>query len=347
MKLVYICYVFVFFVLVFFIVQIQFLFNHQHLRYNTTKSTSPTNSEQIQNNSYKDALFDLSKFKYDGICGEVFKFPKNSKRDLWLSAVSFNSPSSWFAVRDDAVRAFTLLNYSIPNADKVVIFLSETAPDDFVSTLNRFDITVVASPIPKVIHSMHPVNARFILEDEFLSKNTNKYDRVFLSDFSDVFVFSDAFATFGTDELIFAVECDSYKNYCRTFSDPNNFKWMADSFGIETARQYAENMTLISNAGVILGGIQKVNEYLKVLVSNFNKNKLSHWGHDQAVHNFIITSGIFNKKKYTLDYCTQRLCFIDSRGSAYDSIEKTLASKTSGCAPVIRHKVFTTHKIPL
>ena len=294
---------------------------------------------------YKNEMFDLSQFNYSGVCAELFQHQRNNKRDLILYAVGFDNEEIWLKMRDTSRQILGMSQAVIPNARRVLLLLSDEPTENFREEMLSFGIEVI-KPTQQLPNATAVVQ-RLFAEKLFLEENKESIDRVVIADFRDVLFFNDIFATFTRDDLMLLMEClalNSHKR-CVTLAEKTNFGWMKEGFGNETATQFKEHKETLMNAGLFLGGIEKVIELLSIQIANLNTEKLMLWGQDQATLNYIHLTGQLNHLNFTREYCTQRMCFAEKFTGAYDSERKSVISLPTGCSPIVRHKlVFKTNQ---
>ncbi|ELP88652.1 hypothetical protein EIN_514500 [Entamoeba invadens IP1] len=269
----------------------------------TFKFTQPT---------YTNKVINMSNFNYDGKCREIFKYHANNKRDLFI-AVGFSGYKNkyWLNNKKEITTIMALANDSFPNAKRLVLLLPGEENKDFENITKSYD-------------------------------NQEKYDRIVIADHRDVFIFADTFQTFSSDNLIFEAECGVKNLKCLDFKQKHLHRWMKETYGINVADQYKNNSSLNLNVGLMLGGTDRIINYLNLMVDNLNNTKWQIWGHDQTVHNMVYYSYYYQKENVTLELCTQRNCF-GGFDLEYDAEKKMLRNITSHCSPVLKHKV--DHKV--
>ncbi|ELP91153.1 hypothetical protein EIN_480620 [Entamoeba invadens IP1] len=315
--------------------------------------------------TYSDQILDTTHFNYNGACSKVFKYLPNNKRDLWLSAIGINSQKYYEQIMKDVPLVFGLSNSSIPNADKVLLFLPGYNYTELSTMAQSYGFQTVEIDLPN-IKKCQDASKRFFAFKEYLEDKLQLYDRVLISDFRDVYIFADFFATFSAQDLVFTPECSYDHEECVTLNQVDVKNWMANGYGKDMAETYAKNNSLLMNVGTIFGGTKKVFNYITLMTENLSPEKYKDWGYDQAVHNVIFYTYYFNKnyiyyndtnqiefgedngreediidmKKYQLDRCSQRFCFREKNTCIYDKQKKIVFTKNTMCAPVLRHKIL-------
>ncbi|ELP88604.1 hypothetical protein EIN_196060 [Entamoeba invadens IP1] len=175
---------------------------------------------------------------------------------------------------------------------------------------------------------------------EWLYPRRHLYDRVFISDLRDIFIFGDIFATFSQNDFIVQIECLNNNTNCFTFKRKTDYTWMYKTIGKEVADSYRKNSSKISNMGTILGGTDKVLNYLQTFIENTDFEKWKIWGYDQSLHNWLIYTRKLDYLNPVFESCTQRMCYEERATFVYNNITKMVYNKNTKCSPVVRHKIF-------
>ncbi|ELP87809.1 hypothetical protein EIN_273360 [Entamoeba invadens IP1] len=289
--------------------------------------------------TYTDHLLNTSNFHYSGACRQIFRYKQSTSRDLWLTAFSFDTTQKWLSIKSQAERAFSIAKSGIPNASKHVLLL--TPPnDDFMNTMKLFNVSV--DVVDYGLEKTNGAVMRFFAARNWITEHRKEYDRIIFSDFKDVFIFADAFKTFSNDDFVVLMECWAFNNTdsCWKLDDKTNRRWITDTFGEAVGDAYANNKTLLSNAGIVFGGTEKVLKYFEIVTHNMKREKYGLWGHDQAVHNYVLNTLQLDSLNLTKDYCTQRVCFGEAWSTIWDPQTGAIFTKETGCSPVIRHKIW-------
>ncbi|ELP94536.1 hypothetical protein EIN_116470 [Entamoeba invadens IP1] len=306
--------------------------------------------------NYHNQIISTTHFNYSGVCSNVFKYQPNNKRDLWLTAVGVTSDSYYKKIMKDVPLVLGLAHSSIPHADKVIILFKGYNYSELITLAHKNGFKTLEVDM-SYIKKCQDASKRFFAFKEYIQNNTEKYDRVLISDFRDVFIFADFFATFSSNDLFFTPECTYGGKSCVTLNEWSNKIWMRKGFGQKVSDGYVKNSSLLINVGTTFGGTEQVLNYVKLMTETMKPERYSEWGHDQAVHNYIFYTHYFNQrynfyienlkektienthKNYILDRCSQRFCFKEIGTIVYDSQKKTLFTKETRCAPVLRHKI--------
>jgi hypothetical protein len=131
------------------------------------------------------------------------------------------------------------------------------------------------------------VTLRFLLYQDILSRF--RCEKVLLTDVTDVYFQADPFAYVTSDEVQFFLEDHELS---KIGNDRDiNIRWLKNVYG--EARAEALRGRVSSCAGTILGSADAMRRYLDVFEEQLRKGRgLSGWGDDQAIHNFILYSGL-------------------------------------------------------
>lgn len=137
--------------------------------------------------------------------------------------------------------------------------------------------------------------ARFVRYYELLKESSVRYDRILLTDVSDVLFQAHPFAGAPEDPLLFFME-DSRATIGRC---PSNSLWVRQIFGERALAELANEP--ISCAGTTMGTHDAILKYVHALIGHANPEKMMHltqWrGHDQGIHNFLLHHGIFSNAR--------------------------------------------------
>ncbi|ELP92500.1 hypothetical protein EIN_324180, partial [Entamoeba invadens IP1] len=249
---------------------------------------------KFQQSTFHNSFIDLRNFNYNGVCKDVYKYTANNERDLWLTSYAYENYKSFLNANVTTPFVLDLLNSSIPHATKVFLLLSDPPYNTFASEMKtKYNISVIQFDVTldNKTNKGNAATRRMLAWKEWLAPRRHLYDRVFISDLRDIYVFGDLFATFSTDDLVLQMECLDTKNKCTKFLNGTfNYKWMIKSFDLKTAIDFSKNGSIVSNVGATFGGTEKIYEYLTVMANNINMTKWDVWGYDQCLHNSVIYS---------------------------------------------------------
>jgi hypothetical protein len=277
---------------------------------------------------------------YSGKCGEIFKYKKNSNRDLIIFSYHYIIRYKYRNIKNLVINSLDSVIKSMPNA-KIICFVSENSlKSKIVKILRRLNVEVIVFDEFKDIHI---VTSRFFLSLKYLKQNKDKFDRVILSDLNDVFMLNDIFSTFNESQILINKECSNYDNtICNYFNSTNIVKWLnASYYDNKDLFNYIYNLKKpILNAGVIMGGIEKIISFLTILTSNFDLKKAKRFGYDEIILNQLFYyDNKFKDLDFIIEGCGQKICF-RSKSIVYDFDSKIVQFKENQCSPVIIHKNF-------
>jgi len=146
------------------------------------------------------------------------------------------------------------------------------------------------SPAPraakeKLAHlTFHLFYRRHLLHLEFLRKNKNNYDRVFLTDCRDVYFQADPFSWAMAPGIHFFLEDQANK-----IGDPgpHHQLWIESQYGPEVFQELKTET--ISCAGTVFGDVAGAIDYLSEMVAQaMNARSLREPTGDQGLHNYIL-----------------------------------------------------------
>ncbi|ELP87822.1 hypothetical protein EIN_273490 [Entamoeba invadens IP1] len=316
--------------------------------------TSPNRNPNFTQPTYVGAGIDTRLFNYEGVCQQVFTNEPNNPRDLWLSAIEFTKPGYWQFIKESVYFTLGLLNSSCPRTTKVLLLMSSPPDDTFVSEMQSFGLQVVRIDVQFDVPT-DAVSRRFFVYKKYLSElvedtrvagnrveRYKNYNKILLCDFRDVYIFADVYATFSAHEVIFVIECHTERSGCIGFDEYHNTKWMNSAYGPNVTRTFVRNNYIVSNGGMMMGGSSKIYRYINIMTNELKPEKMRLWGYDQSVHNYLLYTGKFDELNITKEYCTQRTCFSERVSLVVDFKRKILYTRETGCAPVLRHKVWNT-----
>jgi len=125
---------------------------------------------------------------------------------------------------------------------------------------------------------------RFVMYCLYLSRRSEKYNRIMLTDVRDVIFQKDPFAFADNNQLSVFLEDDKH----RIADCPHNSKWIKQSFGEEVYEQI-KNKNISCN-GIIIGPIAPLLDYLKKIIDLiFRVGPAGIVG--QGFHNYLIRTG--------------------------------------------------------
>ena len=278
------------------------------------------------------------KLNYDNECGDVFKYKANSNRDLVvLTYQNMGGENVKYYKRIPII--IDLYKHVIPNAKKICLTSSLERSDPFVQLMENAGIEMIYNIRYR---NWKIVNSRNKILEEYLIEHKNDYDRVIIHDF-DAFMFEDVFRTFNENELVMAAECRKYKkmNGCITLNSRPFFKdWFNRAFNNKTlTNDFCNRYVANINAGVYMGGIKIMTQFLHRINSYYNLKNSRLWGVDQAIINKMYYNNELSDLNIVLDHCSQRYCYLQSKSLSTNNSTSTLVY-SDGCSPVLLHKGY-------
>jgi len=125
-------------------------------------------------------------------------------------------------------------------------------------------------------------NYRFIFYLHYLLENGKDYQNVMLTDIRDVVFQQEPFCSSFNDGICFFLE-----DPVQTFSYSElNYKWLTDATDEGTASKFINDT--VSCAGVTIGSVNSVIDYLKYIKSKLEFRTELPWGLDQGIHNSYV-----------------------------------------------------------
>ena len=286
-------------------------------------------------------LYKNFNLNFKGKCGEIFKYPSNNEKDIVIFAYQSIEISKYQNIIRLIPKIIDSFKNSIPNAKLLCFVPKNSSNSDVVKILRYLNISI---EIFEGYDDIHIVNSRFFIIKDFLIKNKNKYKRVFLSDLNDVFLLNDIFATFNETQLIINKECSYYKrekDCVKLFEYYDVKEWFFTFFGetSEITKKFIKLNPINLNAGIILGGTEKIIDLLVILTNNFEKEKLKYFGYDQTILNKLYYNDELKSLNLTIEGCTQRICF-RPKNLRFNKATTKIYFLRNHCSPIIIHKYF-------
>jgi len=275
---------------------------------------------------------------YNGSCGKIFKYPKNSNKDIVIFSYKYFNIKKELMMLNLIPKIIDSFKNGIPNA-RLICFIPKQNKYTLVSFLLSYYKLEIIYFEDYIDYSI--VLSRFLIIKEYLINNKNKIDRVLLSDLNDVFIFDDIFQTISNDELTLFNNCLDYdtNKFCIKFGgEINNYNWLLDSYGEEITKYFLKKNYTDICAGVIFGGINKIIQFLEEFTEKFDLNKKNLWGYDETLLNKMFYFNEF-KVKINIEGCSQRNC-MDSIDLLSNTRANIIVYKKDGCSPVMGHKTF-------
>lgn len=179
------------------------------------------------------------------------------------------------------------------NTDDDVYLITNIAPkSDLISVLNQYNIKTLSSSFNTIYNMNFNLNIyRFYKFLDFVTENKKKYNKILISDVTDV-VFQDDPFSIDTkkDFIIFAEEYEKES----VIDNPFNSRWIKIAFDEDTLNKIG-NYPIVC-AGTTIGSTKNIINYLKSMVvtmtERIEKNpSIVNESIDQGVHNFIVRTG--------------------------------------------------------
>ena len=134
-------------------------------------------------------------------------------------------------------------------------------------------------------------NYRFLLFLDYLLKNKNEYDNVMMTDIRDVIFQVDPFLSLFEKSICFFLE-DSSMTFKHSVT---NYEWSVEANGKAFTDSILEKT--ISCAGVTIGFVTSVIDYLYNMQESLKDRKILKWGIDQGIHNGYLYGNRFESVK--------------------------------------------------
>ena len=286
-------------------------------------------------------LYKNFQLNFRGKCGEIFKYPPNNENDIVIFAYQNIEIIKYQNILKLIPKIIDSFQNSVPNAKLLCFVPKNSSNSEVVKILRYLNVSV---KIFEGFEDIHIVNSRFFIIKDYLMKKKNKYKRVFLSDLNDVFLLNDIFATFNENQLILNKECSYYKrekNCVKIFEYDLVKEWFFYFFGetSEITKKFIELDPININAGIILGGTEKIINLLEILTNNFEKEKLKYFGYDQTILNKLYYNNELNSLNLIIEGCTQRICF-RPKNLRFNKETTKIYFLRNHCSPIIIHKYF-------
>ena len=278
---------------------------------------------------------------YEKKCSKYFKYKNNSKRDIVIFAYTYRPEKNFFQVFDIIIDSF---KHSVPRAIIASVIPQKDKNSNGAKLLKKYGIKLIPFELNE---DYSIVTSRYIAIYNFLKNNSNIYQRVFLSDIDDVFMFRDIFSTFNEEEIIINKQCVKFESEDCNRLFPIDEGWYIESY-ITNANNTEKDLELIKdigkdkinpqviNGGIIFGGTKKVIQFLKIFNEYINPNKAKYFGYDQVLITLLVSKKKFDSIGLKLEQCTQRICFWPD--VKYNLNTTKVIHRENFCSPIILHK---------
>jgi hypothetical protein len=175
-----------------------------------------------------------------------------------------------------------------------MMLVTSRGSTDLVRYLKSQDITPVYFDCTYWM-VMHVQLSRYVRYEEILRGSTRQYERVLLSDSSDVLFQANPFEKIPDDPLLCFLEGPG-----RTIGQSeNNRSWVEQIYGADGLEKI-KNFE-ISCSGTTIGSHQAIVEYIGLLLQPAKPNVMvplmKYRGHDQGIHNYLLRTGALPKAR--------------------------------------------------
>lgn len=172
--------------------------------------------------------------------------------------------------------------------DGQAILLVSSRNPDLIQYLHARRIGTVFFDCPYWMH-IHVQLARYVRYGELLRPLGKTYERLLLTDVSDVIFQAHPFDQAPDGEML----CFLEPNGRLIGHDPSNCQWIEQVFGPQVLERLKDKP--ISCSGTTIGTQEAIMQYIELLLNHANPKKLdqyrSYRGHDQGIHNFLLHTG--------------------------------------------------------
>jgi len=278
---------------------------------------------------------------FTSICN-ISKYKPNNKRDLLIFSYNFLSTIKEYKMLKNIPILFDGIKNSIPYAKIICLIPEKDINTKVPILLKKYNIELYSF---KNYNDWQIVNSRFIISKKYLENNKNKYDRIILSDFGDVFFFYDIFSTFNENEIFCSIQCRDYKTKkskaCKKLHHTKDYKWFDLSFDDkELVKNFTRKNYNSLNNGVIMGGYEKMIKFLEIFCNEINVNKKDIFGFDQSLLNKQYYNNQYSEIDFQVERCTQRLCFKPLLSFINDTEKNCqwIKYQIDSCSPYLIHK---------
>ena len=288
---------------------------------------------------------------YEKECSKYFKYKENSERDIVIFAYTYRPTKNFFEIFDIIIDSF---KHSVPRAIIASVIPQKDKNSKGAKLLENYGIKLIPF---ESYEDYNIVTSRYIAIYNFLKNNSNIYERVFLSDIDDVFMFRDIFSTFNEEEIIINKQCFKFESEDCNKLFPIDEGWYIESY-IKNANNSEKDLELIKdigkdkinpqviNGGIIFGGTKKVIQFLKIFNEYINPNKAKYFGYDQVLITLLVSKKKFDSIGLKVEQCTQRICFMSD--VKYNLNTTKIIHRQNICSPIVLHKSipinWKTHK---
>ena len=169
---------------------------------------------------------------------------------------------------------------------------------------NRFPRVILLNPDKVILPGMgfrnisaasiqNPAHRRYVYQAKWLSDNSNRYDRVIMSDIRDIALYSDPFEQLLVNATDPTIGVQVYTEIYKYKTEVHNQRWIRACYG-ESYLKKIENES-VTCCGVIAGTTKALLDYLHAFLDEYKvKAGCHHVGADTAVHVKIIHDVLTN-----------------------------------------------------
>ncbi|OHT01134.1 hypothetical protein TRFO_01732 [Tritrichomonas foetus] len=178
---------------------------------------------------------------------------------------------------------------------RVVVISNTSFAEDFIKDYLACNVEFFIMKSTKKTHSMYPHSLRYVGYQQFFQQTTEKFDRVLHADSFDVFFQKDPFnEEISKDKLYFVLEDIKIEN------SSWNSGWLIRAYNESVSQSLGEN--IVSCSGTVIGGYNQFLIYLNTLLEHPPFWANGRHSLDQAYHNFLLHTGVFEKKGINAAY---------------------------------------------
>jgi beta-1,4-mannosyl-glycoprotein beta-1,4-N-acetylglucosaminyltransferase len=191
------------------------------------------------------------------------------------------------------------------NQDDDVYLITNIAPkSDLISILNQYNVKMLSSSFNTIYNMNFNLNIhRFYKFLDFVTENKKKYEKILITDVTDVVFQANPFDMETRKEfIIFSQEYEGEPIKNNSF----NSRWISITFGDEVLNKIGEYPIIC--AGTTIGSYKNILNYLKSMVMLMTEKVESNpsivsEGIDQGVHNFIVRTKDLMFKNHEIRPC--------------------------------------------
>ncbi len=165
---------------------------------------------------------------------------------------------------------------------QIICFHVKPIVDEAIKLVYRRFGPILIEPFGTVPVGVSPVNYRFVVFGEYLTKHHSRFDRIILADARDLIFQTDPFewVPAGPQQIVVTQE---YMTAGHTLGGNSvNARWIAECFGVDSIRELGKHWILCS--GVIAGGIDAILKFFQLQTTNLARDSRCV---DQAVLNWL------------------------------------------------------------